>query len=93
MKDTEKALRWYCSRIGKRIPELDIHDKHCVSMMYEYAKKQTEQDKFRKRLEQSDQFLRAFARSEVFDAEATENLWKCIELNEEVLNQNKMSNG
>lgn len=43
MKDTEKALRWYCSRIGKRIPELDIHEKHCVSIMYEYAKYYHEQ--------------------------------------------------
>ena len=43
MEDTEKALRWYCARIGKRIPELDIHEKHCISMMYEYAKYYHEQ--------------------------------------------------
>lgn len=42
-------------------------------------------DKMRERLERSDQFLRAFARSGLFDNEATENLWKCIKLNDEVL--------
>ena len=43
MKDTEKALRWYCKRNDKRVPELNIHEKHCISMMYEYAKYYHEQ--------------------------------------------------
>lgn len=43
------------------------------------------QDKLKERLERSNQFLRVFARIRVFDSEATDNLWKCIKLNEEAL--------